>query len=102
MRVTSVERPFRLSAPASVLGGFTLALAEVLGGAMIFEALGTFVTKLGVWVNAYPFDMRHGNFIYGSPANAVCSLLEREINRMLGGEVTAKSFNTNTDTCATG
>jgi trimethylamine:corrinoid methyltransferase-like protein len=83
-----------VSAPASVLGGFVVATAEVLGGAMVFEALGTAVTDLGLSVNAYPFDMRYGSFIYGAPANVVCTLLEREINRMLGAEVPAKSFNT--------
>ena len=38
--------------------------------------------------------MRHGSFIYGSPANVVCTLLEREINRVLGVEAAAKSFKT--------
>lgn len=82
-----------VSTPASVLSGFTVGMAEVLGGGMIFEALGTPVEKLGLWVNAYPFDMRHGTFLYGTPANIVCTFLERELNRLLGTEVTAKSFN---------
>ncbi|PIY38668.1 MAG: hypothetical protein COZ05_20420, partial [Armatimonadetes bacterium CG_4_10_14_3_um_filter_59_10] len=82
-----------VSSPASVLGGFVVAMAEVLGGGMIFETIGAPVEKLGLWVNAYPFDMRHGTFVYGSPANVICTLMERELNRRLGIEITAKSFN---------
>ncbi|NSW57135.1 MAG: trimethylamine methyltransferase family protein [Armatimonadetes bacterium] len=81
-----------VSAPASLLAGFTVALADVLGGALVFHHTGTPLERIGIWVNAYPFDMRQGCFVYGEPANIACSLLEREVNRYLGTEVSAKSF----------
>lgn len=81
-----------LSAPMSVLSGFVLALAEVVGGGIIFEMLGVPTDRLGLWVNAYPVDMRSGNFVYGVPANFACTVVERAVNHWLGIEVSAKTF----------
>ena len=80
------------STPASVLAAFTTALADIIGGALIMLHTGTPPSRLGMSINAYPFDMRHGCFIYGTPSNAVCTLVERELNRLLGTEIPAKSF----------
>lgn len=80
------------STPASVLSSFALALAEIVGCALILIATGTPATQIGMAINAYPFDMRHGCFVYGTPSNIVCTMVERELNRYLGGEIPAKSF----------
>jgi len=68
------------------------ALAEVTGGALVMQHTGTPLARLGLSVNLYPFDMRHGVFVYGTPANLVLTMLEREINRYLGTEINAKTF----------
>jgi trimethylamine:corrinoid methyltransferase-like protein len=81
-----------VSAPASALAAFITGVAEIVGGAMAFHLTGTAVERLGMSVNAYPFDMREGCFVYGTPANVVCSVIEREVNAYLGCEVPAKSF----------
>jgi len=81
-----------VSTPGTALSAFVVAMAEVLGGGLVLALTGTPVERLSLWVNAYPFDMRQGCFVYGTPANVVCSLLERELNRHLGTEAGAKSF----------
>ncbi|MEN6403246.1 MAG: trimethylamine methyltransferase family protein, partial [Armatimonadia bacterium] len=80
------------STPASVLSAFTIALAEIVGCALILIATGTPAAQIGLSINAYPFDMRHGAFVYGTPSNLVCTMVERELNRYLGTEIPAKSF----------
>lgn len=70
-----------LTTPATIVSGFTVAVAEILAGGMVFEALGT--SSLSLSVNLYPFDMRYMSFIYGTPANIVINRLEIEINRRI-------------------
>ncbi len=70
-----------LSTPASIVSGFTVAVAEVLGGGMVFDVLGT--KDLHMSVNLYPFDMKYMSFIYGTPANIAINRLEIEINETI-------------------
>jgi len=81
-----------MSAPATIVSGLALAMAEVLGTGMIFETLGA--RELHLAVNAYPMDMRTTAFVYGTPANVAITFLEIELNKRLKTEVPAKSFNT--------
>lgn len=81
-----------ISTPATALAGAVTALAEVAGGALLMLKSGTPLERLGMSVNIYPFDMRHGCFVYGTPANMLLTRVEREINRYLGTEISAKTF----------
>lgn len=82
-----------LSTPASIVAGFTVAVAEIVGAGMVFDALGT--EELSLSVNLYPFDMRYMSFIYGTPANIAINKLETEINRtLLHANIVSKSLRT--------
>jgi trimethylamine:corrinoid methyltransferase-like protein len=81
-----------VSAPATIVSGFVVAVAEVLGAGIVFETLGA--TELHLAVNAYPIDMRTTAFVYGTPANIAINLLEIAVNKRLKTEVPSKSFNT--------
>lgn len=81
-----------VSTPATALAGAVTALAEVVGGALLLRHSGTPLERLGMSINLYPFDMRHGCFVYGTPANLLLTRLERELNRYLGTEIAAKTF----------
>ena len=81
-----------VSTPATALAGAVTALAEVVGGALLMHRSGTPLERLGMSVNIYPFDMRHGCFVYGTPTNLLLTRIEREINRYLGTEISAKTF----------
>lgn len=81
-----------VNTPATALAGAVTALAEVVGGALLMVQSGTPPGHLGMSINLYPFDMRHGCFIYGTPANLLLSRVERELNRYLGTEIPAKTF----------
>ena len=80
-----------MTAPASILAGFAQALAEVLGAAMLFDALGA--RSLSLNVNLYAADMRTTAFIYGTPANLAINALEVNLNEWLKICISAKSFN---------
>ena len=82
-----------MSTPATIVSGFTVGLAEILGGGMVFDALGT--KKLGMSVNLYPFDMKYMAFVYGTPANININRLETEINReIFKTELSSKALRT--------
>ena len=81
-----------VSTPATALAGAVTALAEVVGGALLMVKSGTPPERLGMSVNLYPFDMRHGCFVYGTPSNLLLTRIERELNRYLGTEISAKTF----------
>ncbi|HQH69507.1 MAG TPA: trimethylamine methyltransferase family protein [Candidatus Hydrogenedentes bacterium] len=81
-----------MTAPATIPGGFVLALAEVLGAGMVFQATGA--ANLSLCVNVYPIDMRTATFVYGTPSNIAINLLEIEVNKRLKTEIQSKSFKT--------
>jgi trimethylamine--corrinoid protein Co-methyltransferase len=43
-------------------------------------------------IRAYPFDMRHGSFVYGSPEDLLATMFQVQLNRYYGIPVVAKSL----------
>ena len=82
-----------LSTPATIVSGFTVAVAEVLGGGMVFDVLGA--KELSMSVNLYPFDMKYMSFIYGTPTNIAINRIEIEINKTIfKTQIVSKCLNT--------
>lgn len=67
-----------LTAPCDMLSTFTLAIAEVLGGAALFHALlpSAMITILP---HPEPADLRTGAIVFGTPEWQLLDLMHREI-----------------------
>ena len=86
-----------VSSPISMAGSYVQSLAEVLQGVALVSIIGDgadVFTGIFDSVRAYPFDMKTGAFVYGSPEDCLCSMMQIEINRWLGWPVMAKSLHT--------
>ncbi|MEM3547213.1 MAG: trimethylamine methyltransferase family protein [Candidatus Bathyarchaeia archaeon] len=72
------------TAPVYPVGAFIQGISEALGGyAILHEAYPDI--PMGFSVNAYHFDMRHGNIVFGSPEQTLMDLFSIVLNMFYGG-----------------
>ena len=75
MALRGMTTPIHL--PAAFVGG----LATVLGTFTAFSLLGV---ELPFSVSVFPFDLRVGNIIYGTPEHILCNLWSTQLNAYYG------------------
>lgn len=70
------------SAPLQPFGALALSAAEVMGGAIVAHE----ITDKPVFfrVHIFPFDLRAGAMVFGSPENALFQILSHDLNRFYG------------------
>ncbi|MBS7617861.1 trimethylamine methyltransferase family protein, partial [Candidatus Bathyarchaeota archaeon] len=72
------------TAPVYPVGAFIQGISEALGGyAILHEAYPNI--PMGFGINAYHFDMRHGNIVFGSPEQTLMDLFSIALNMFYGG-----------------
>ena len=72
------------TAPLQPFGALALAAAEVIGGAIIVHLLTGKPTTFGASI--YPFDLRTGAMVFGSPENLLYQMMCADFNRFYGWE----------------
>jgi len=83
------------TAPIHMIGAYVQSLAELFAGYTMLKLLnpGTYVyCSIIDSIRAYPFDMKYGNFVYGSPEDIWGTLLQVQLNKYYGIPVIAKSL----------
>ncbi|RLG23206.1 hypothetical protein DRN85_09770, partial [Methanosarcinales archaeon] len=83
------------TAPIHVIGAYVQSLAELFAGYTMLKLLNprTYVYCSVIdSIRAYPFDMKYGNFVYGSPEDIWGTLLQVQLNKYYGIPVIAKSL----------
>ena len=70
------------TAPVHPFGALALAAAETIGGTIAVHALTGKPVTFGVGV--FPFDLRAGAMVFGSPENLLYQMLCRDLNRFYG------------------
>jgi len=84
-----------VTSPISIVPAYIQSIAELKAGIALLKALNPSVkvfTGLFDSVRAYPFDMKYGSFVYGSPEDIFGTLLQLQLNRYYGMPVMAKSL----------
>lgn len=71
------------TAPLHPFGALAVAAAEVIGGALAVRCLTGKPTTFHV--DAFPFDLRTGAMVFGSPENLLYQMLSADCNRFYGG-----------------
>ena len=71
-----------VSTPLDIPAALSLSMAEVFGGALIFEELSGVTTD--ILVSLFPFDFRDLNVMYGSVEKQLLVFMTRELNVKLG------------------
>ncbi len=71
------------SAPLHPFGALALAAAEVMGGMIAVRTLTHKPTTFSVAI--FPFDLRTGSMVFGSPENLLFQMLSADMNRFYGG-----------------
>jgi trimethylamine:corrinoid methyltransferase-like protein len=72
------------TAPLHPFGALALAAAELMGGMIAVRALTDKPVTFGV--NIFPFDLRAGTMVFGSPENMLFQMLCADLNRFYGWE----------------
>jgi trimethylamine:corrinoid methyltransferase-like protein len=72
------------TAPVYPTGAFIQGISEALGGYTILHEAYPDI-PMGFSVNAYHFDMRHGNIVFGSPEQTLMDLFSIALNMFYGG-----------------
>ncbi len=83
------------TAPIYMIGAYIQSLAELFAGYTMLKLLNpkTYVyCSIIDSIRAYPFDMKYGNFVYGSPEDIWGTLLQVQLNRYYKIPVIAKSL----------
>jgi len=70
------------TAPLHPFGALALAAAELMGGAVAVRALTGKPTTFAVGI--FPFDLRAGAMVFGSPENMLFQMLCADFNRFYG------------------
>ncbi len=70
------------SAPIHPFGALALAAAEVMGGLVAVRVLTGMPTTFGIGI--FPFDLRAGAMVFGSPENMLFQMLCADFNRFYG------------------
>ncbi len=71
-----------VSTPLDIPASLSLSMAEVFGGAFVYEELCGVTTD--ILVSLFPFDFRDLNVMYGSVEKQVLLFMTRELNVKLG------------------
>jgi len=71
------------TAPVHPFGGLALAAAELIGGVIAVRALTDKPVAFG-GVGLFPFDLRAGAMVFGSPENMLYHMLTTDFNRFYG------------------
>ncbi|MEN6545135.1 MAG: trimethylamine methyltransferase family protein [Armatimonadia bacterium] len=83
------------TSPIFPVGSYVQSLAELFAGLTLLHVIGDGVPvycSVIDSVRAYPFDMRYGSFVYGSPEDLWATLLQVQLNGRYGIPVCAKSL----------
>jgi trimethylamine--corrinoid protein Co-methyltransferase len=83
------------TAPIFMPGAYLQSVAELLAGLALIYLLADgapIYCSIIDSIRAYPFDMRHGSFVYGSPEDLLATLLQTQLNQFYGIPVVAKSL----------
>jgi len=83
------------TAPIHMIGAYVQSLAELFAGYTMLKILNpkTYVyCSIIDSIRAYPFDMKYGNFVYGSPEDIWGTLLQIQLNKYYKIPVIAKSL----------
>jgi trimethylamine--corrinoid protein Co-methyltransferase len=83
------------TAPIFMPGAYLQSVAELLAGLALIYLLADgapVYCSIIDSIRAYPFDMRHGSFVYGSPEDLLATLMQIQLNRFYGIPVVAKSL----------
>jgi len=83
------------TAPIHMIGAYVQSLAELFAGYTMLKLLNpqTYVyCSIIDSIRAYPFDMKYGNFVYGSPEDIWGTLLQVQLNRHYKIPIIAKSL----------
>ncbi len=83
------------TAPIHIIGAYVQSLAELFAGYTMLKLLNprTYVyCSIIDSIRAYPFDMKYGNFVCGSPEDIWGTLLQVQLNRYYKIPVIAKSL----------
>lgn len=83
------------TAPIHMVGAYVQSLAELFAGYTMLKLLNprTYVyCSIIDSIRAYSFDMKYGNFVYGSPEDIWGTLLQVQLNRYYKIPVIAKSL----------
>lgn len=70
------------TAPCDYNAAWAQSMAETLGGAVVLKALGA--KKVEACGTLYPFDLRTGLWVYGSPEHALITLMEAKLREFYG------------------
>ena len=71
--------------PINIPSAFSQAIAEVIGGALIFKIISNQRIDIDFTISVYPFDMKYGYFVFGSAEHILLEILSFKINQFYGG-----------------
>jgi trimethylamine--corrinoid protein Co-methyltransferase len=86
------------TAPISMVGAYVQSLAELWAAVTLLNLIsrgGQVFASMIDSIRAYPFDMRYGTFVYGSPEDLLATLLQVQLNRHYRIPTVAKSLLSN-------
>ena len=84
-----------MTAPIHLIGAYIQSLAELFAGYTLLclvNQRGKSYCSIMDSVRAYPTDMKYGSFVYGSPEDALATMIQIPLNRRYGIPVIAKSL----------
>jgi len=84
-----------VTAPISMVGAYVQSIAELFGSVTLLNLIsrGAPVYALPIdSIRAYPFDMKYGSFVYGSPEDLLATLLQIQLNNRYRIPTVAKSL----------
>ena len=84
-----------MTAPIHLIGAYIQSLAELFAGytlLCLINQRGKSTCSIMDSVRAYPADMKYGSFVYGSPEDALATMIQIPLNRRYGIPVIAKSL----------
>ena len=83
------------TAPIHLVSAYIQSLAELFAGYVMLRLLQgetyCYCSMIDS-IRAYPFDMKYGSFVYGSPEDIHCTLLQIQLNNYYGIPIIAKSL----------
>ena len=83
------------TSPIFMTGAYLQSLAELLAGLTLIYLLADgapVYCSIIDSIRAYPFDMRYGAFVYGSPEDLLATLIQAQLNAHYGIPLVAKSL----------
>ena len=83
------------TAPIFMPGAYVQSVAELLGGLTLIHLMADgapIYCSIIDSIRAYPFDMKYGAFVYGSPEDLLATLIQAQLNAFYGIPWVAKSL----------